>query len=409
MSKRKKHTFTLSEAAKKKLVLNLPYCMIGLYATKLGQAWRMAEGTNLSEKLLHLGDGFASAFASSLPSFHPADLLVGLFAGLLLRLAVYLKGKDAKKFRKGREYGSARWGTRKDIEPFIDPVFKNNILLTQTERLTMNSRPKDPRTARNKNVLVIGGSGSGKTRYLLKPNLMQCHSSYVITDPKGSLLIECGHLLEKKKYQIRFFNTINFKKSLHYNPFHYIHSEKDILKLANVLITNTDGGQKSGDPFWRNAEMLLYCALMGYIFYEAPPHEQNFNTLVAMINAMEVREDDDNFKNPVDLLFDTLEEKDPDHFAVRQYHKYKLAAGAALLLRMKYCRKHCATECGCPTQMQKSGFRCAMPQKELYSGHFNGIANWPCKREWVRADERSDCWVGWWWNSNQGCMCFTSR
>ena len=327
MSKRKKHTFTLSEAAKKKLVLNLPYCMIGLYATKLGQAWRTAEGTNLSEKLLHLGDGFASAFASSLPSFHPADLLVGLFAGLLLRLAVYLKGKDAKKFRKRREYGSARWGTRKDIEPFIDPVFKNNILLTQTERLTMNSRPKDPRTARNKNVLVIGGSGSGKTRYLLKPNLMQCHSSYVITDPKGSLLIECGHLLEKKKYQIRFFNTINFKKSLHYNPFHYIHSEKDILKLANVLITNTDGGQKSGDPFWRNAEMLLYCALMGYIFYEAPPHEQNFNTLVAMINAMEVREDDDNFKNPVDLLFDALEEKDPDHFAVRQYHKYKLAAG----------------------------------------------------------------------------------
>ena len=258
MSKRKKHTFTLSEAAKKKLVLNLPYCMIGLYATKLGQAWRMAEGTNLSEKLLHLGDGFASAFASSLPSFHPADLLVGLLAGLLLRLAVYLKGKDAKKFRKGREYGSARWGTRKDIEPFIDPVFKNNILLTQTERLTMNSRPKDPRTARNKNVLVIGGSGSGKTRYLLKPNLMQCHSSYVITDPKGSLLIECGHLLEKKKYQIRFFNTINFKKSLHCNPFHYIHSEKDILKLANVLITNTDGGQKSSDPFWRNAEMLLY-------------------------------------------------------------------------------------------------------------------------------------------------------
>lgn len=327
MSKRKKRTFTLSEAAKKKLVLNLPYCMIGLYATKLGQAWRMAEGTNLSEKLLHLGDGFASAFASSLPSFHSADLLVGLLAGLLLRLAVYLKSKDAKKFRKGREYGSARWGTRKDIEPFIDPVFKNNILLTRTERLTMNSRPKDPRTARNKNVLVIGGSGSGKTRYLLKPNLMQCHSSYVITDPKGSLLIECGHLLEKKKYQIRFFNTINFKKSLHYNPFHYIHSEKDILKLANVLITNTDGGQKSSDPFWRNAEMLLYCALMGYIFYEAPPHEQNFNTLVAMINAMEVREDDDNFKNPVDLLFDALEEKDPDHFAVRQYHKYKLAAG----------------------------------------------------------------------------------
>ena len=220
----------------------------------------------------------------------------------------------------------------KDIEPYVDPVFANNIILTQTERLTMNSRPKDPRTARNKNVLVVGGSGSGKTRFFVKPNLMQCVSekypcSFVVTDPKGSLLIECGHLLEKKKYQIRFFNTINFKKSLHYNPFHYIHSEKNILKLANVLITNTDGGQKSGDPFWRNAEMLLYCALMGYIFYEAPPHEQNFNTLVAMINAMEVREDDDNFKNPVDLLFDALEEKDPDHFAVRQYHKYKLAAG----------------------------------------------------------------------------------
>ena len=311
----------------RKWLHELPYLLIALYATKIGQAWRLAEGTDAAHKLLSLMDSLSASFASPLPSFELYDLCIGLLLGAGFRLFIFIKDSEKKKYRKGREYGSARWGTRKDIEPFIDPVFKNNILLTQTERLTMNSRPKDPRTARNKNVLVIGGSGSGKTRYLLKPNLMQCHSSYVITDPKGSLLIECGHLLEKKKHQIRFFNTINFKKSLHYNPFHYIHSEKDILKLANVLITNTDGGQKSGDPFWRNAEMLLYCALMGYIFYEAPPHEQNFNTLVAMINAMEVREDDDNFKNPVDLLFDALEEKDPDHFAVRQYHKYKLAAG----------------------------------------------------------------------------------
>ena len=312
---------------KKLLVLNLPYILMGLFATNFGEAWRMAQGADASAKMLSFFSTLPVALASWWPSLHPLDLLVGLCCGAGLRLAVYLKSKNAKKYRHGMEYGSARWGTHEDIAPYVDPVFQNNVILTKTESLTMNSRPKDPKTARNKNVLVIGGSGSGKTRYLLKPNLMQCHSSYVITDPKGSLLIECGHLLEKKKYQIRFFNTINFKKSLHYNPFHYIHSEKDILKLANVLITNTDGGQKSSDPFWRNAEMLLYCALMGYIFYEAPPHEQNFNTLVAMINAMEVREDDDNFKNPVDLLFDALEEKDPDHFAVRQYHKYKLAAG----------------------------------------------------------------------------------
>ena len=327
MSKRKKHTFTLSEAAKKKLVLNLPYCMIGLYATKLGQAWRMAEGTNLSEKLLHLGDGFASAFASSLPSFHPADLLVGLLAGLLLRLAVYLKGKDAKKFRKGREYGSARWGTRKDIEPFIDPVFKNNILLTQTERLTMNSRPKDPKTARNKNVLVVGGSGSGKTRFFIKPNLMQCHSSYVVTDPKGSIAVECGKLMLRNGYKVKIFNSINFKKSHHYNPFAYIHSEKDILKLVTTLIANTKGDGKSGDDFWQKAETLLYTALIGYIHYEAPEEEQNFATLIEFINAMEVREDDETFENNVDLAFKELESREPNHFAVRQYKKYKLAAG----------------------------------------------------------------------------------
>ena len=316
---------------KKLLILNLPYVLIGLYATKLGEAWHLADGADMSGKLLHLMDGLSAAFCSPWPSFVSSDLLLGIALGCLMRLVVYEKGRNAKKYRHNVEYGSARWGKPGDIQPFIDADPWNNVILTKTERLTMNSRPKNPQYARNKNVLVIGGSGSGKTRFFVKPNIMQCTktkgTSLVVTDPKGSLLIECGHLLEKKKYQIRFFNTINFKKSLHYNPFHYIHSEKDILKLANVLITNTDGGQKSSDPFWRNAEMLLYCALMGYIFYEAPPHEQNFNTLVAMINAMEVREDDDNFKNPVDLLFDALEEKDPDHFAVRQYHKYKLAAG----------------------------------------------------------------------------------
>ena len=332
MSKRKKHTFTLSEAAKKKLVLNLPYCMIGLYATKLGQAWRMAEGTNLSEKLLHLGDGFASAFASSLPSFHPADLLVGLLAGLLLRLAVYLKGKDAKKFRKGREYGSARWGTRKDIEPFIDPVFKNNILLTQTERLTMNSRPKDPRTARNKNVLVVGGSGSGKTRFFVKPNLMQCVSekypcSFVVTDPKGSLIVESGRMLRHFGYRIKVMNTINFAKSMHYNPLSYIHSEKDILKLVNCLIANTRGEGKGGDPFWDKSEVLLYTALIGYLWQEALEEDRNFATLIDMIGSMQTREDNEDFRNPIDLMFEDLEREKPDCFAVRQYKKFKLAAG----------------------------------------------------------------------------------
>lgn len=332
MSKRKKHTLTLSEAAKKKLVLNLPYCMIGLYATKLGQAWRMAEGTNLSEKLLHLGDGFASAFASSLPSFHLADLLVGLLAGLLLRLAMYLKSKDAKKFRKGREYGSARWGTRKDIEPFIDPVFKNNILLTQTERLTMNSRPKDPRTARNKNVLVVGGSGSGKTRFFVKPNLMQCVSekypcSFVVTDPKGSLIVECGRMLRHFGYRIKVMNTINFAKSMHYNPLAYIHSEKDILKLVNCLIANTRGEGKGGDPFWEKSEVLLYTALIGYLWQEALEEDRNFATLIDMIGSMQTREDNEDFRNPIDLMFEDLEREKPDCFAVRQYKKFKLAAG----------------------------------------------------------------------------------
>ena len=324
---------------KKFLLPNIPYVFIALFATKLGQAWRMAEGTNLSEKLLHLGDGFASAFASSLPSFHPADLLVGLLAGLLLRLAVYLKGKDAKKFRKGREYGSARWGTRKDIEPFIDPVFKNNIILTQTERLTMNSRPKDPRTARNKNVLVVGGSGSGKTRFFVKPNLMQCVSekypcSFVVTDPKGSLIVECGRMLRHFGYRIKVMNTINFAKSMHYNPLAYIHSEKDILKLVNCLIANTRGEGKGGDPFWEKSEVLLYTALIGYLWQEALEEDRNFATLIDMIGSMQTREDNEDFRNPIDLMFEDLEREKPDCFAVRQYKKFKLAAGVVCSKRL---------------------------------------------------------------------------
>ena len=278
-------------------------------------------------------DGFAAAFQSAAPSFHPSDLLVGLCCGAALRLAVYLKGRNAKKYRHGAEYGSARWGTAKDIQPFVDPVFENNAILTQTEQITMNSRPKDPKTARNKNFLIIGGSGSGKTRFWLKPNLMQCDSktypcSFVVTDPKGSIVVECGKMLRRKDYRIKIMNTINFKKSHHYNPFSYIHSEKDILKLVNCLIVNTKGeGGKSGDDFWLKAETLLYTALIGYIHYEAPEEEQNFSTLLEMINAMEVREDDEEFKNAVDLMFDELKERDPGHFAVRQYAKYKLAAG----------------------------------------------------------------------------------
>lgn len=318
---------------KKYVLPNLPYLFVGLYATKLGQAWRLSSGTEFADKVLHLMDGFAAAFQSAAPSFHPSDLLVGLCCGAALRLAVYLKGRNAKKYRHGAEYGSARWGTAKDIQPFVDPVFENNAILTQTEQITMNSRPKDPKTARNKNFLIIGGSGSGKTRFWLKPNLMQCDSktypcSFVVTDPKGSIVVECGKMLRRKDYRIKIMNTINFKKSHHYNPFSYIHSEKDILKLVNCLIVNTKGeGGKSGDDFWLKAETLLYTALIGYIHYEAPEEEQNFSTLLEMINAMEVREDDEEFKNAVDLMFDELKERDPGHFAVRQYAKYKLAAG----------------------------------------------------------------------------------
>ena len=333
---------------KKLVLLNLPYFLLGLYATKLGQAYRLAAGTDLSGKLLHIMEGFVAAFQSPYPSFHPVDLLVGLCCGAALRLAVYVKGKNAKKYRKNMEYGSARWGAHEDIAPYMDPVFQNNVILTQTERLTMNSRPKDPKTARNKNVMIIGGSGSGKTRFWLKPNLMQMHSSYVVTDPKGTILVECGKMLQRgapklgkggkpmkdkngkgiyEPYRIKVLNTINFKKSMHYNPFAYIHSEKDILKLVTTLIANTKGEGKAGDDFWVKAETLLYCALIGYIHYEAPVEEQNFSTLIEFINAMEVREDDEEFKNPVDMMFDELEARQPNHFAVRQYKKYKLAAG----------------------------------------------------------------------------------
>jgi len=317
---------------KKIIIPNLPYLLFALLGTKCGQAARLAPGMDFSQKALHILDGFRLAFESLLPSFHPADLLVGVLIAAALRLAVYVKGKNAKKFRKNTEYGSARWGTHEDIAPYIDPVFENNIILTQTESLTMNNRPKDPRTARNKNVLVIGGSGSGKTRFFIKPNLMQCQSkeypvSFVVTDPKGSIVVECGRLLEKNNYRIKIFNTINFSKSMHYNPFAYINSEKDILKLVNTLICNTKGDGKSGDDFWVKAETLLYCALIGYIHYEAPEEEQNFATLIELVNAMEVREDDETFENPVDIAFKELEKDKPNHFAVRQYKKYKLAAG----------------------------------------------------------------------------------
>ena len=317
---------------KKLLLPNLPYVFIALFATKLGQAARLAPGADFSQKVLHIMEGFAAAFQSALPSFHPIDLCVGVAAAIAIRLAVYIKGKNAKKYRKNVEYGSARWGNSDDIRPYVDPVFENNIILTQTERLTMNSRPKDPKTARNKNVLVVGGSGSGKTRFFIKPNLMQCTSdarpvSFVVTDPKGGLICEVGHLLRRNKYRIKVVNTINFKKSMHYNPFAYIHSEKDILKLVTTLIANTQGDSKSGDDFWRKAETLLYTALIGYLWYEAPVEEQNFATLIEMINTMEVREDDEEFKNPVDLIFEELASRDPGHFAVRQYAKYRLAAG----------------------------------------------------------------------------------
>ena len=306
---------------------NIPYVFIALFATKLGQAWRLAPGMDFSGKALHLMEGFAAAFQSALPSFHPIDLCVGVATALLIRLIVYVKGKNAKKFRKNLEYGSARWGKPEDIAPYVDPKFENNVILTQTERLMMSNRPKDPKTARNKNVLVVGGSGSGKTRFFIKPNLMQLHSSYVVTDPKGSIAVECGKLMLRNGYKVKIFNSINFKKSHHYNPFAYIHSEKDILKLVTTLIANTKGDGKSGDDFWQKAETLLYTALIGYIHYEAPEEEQNFATLIEFINAMEVREDDETFENNVDLAFKELAQREPNHFAVRQYKKYKLAAG----------------------------------------------------------------------------------
>ena len=312
---------------KKFLLPNIPYVFIALFATKLGQAWRLAPGTDFSGKALHLMEGFAAAFQSALPSFHPIDLCVGVAAALLIRLIVYVKGKNAKKFRKNLEYGSARWGRPEDIAPYVDPKFENNVILTQTERLMMSNRPKDPKTARNKNMLVVGGSGSGKTRFFIKPNLMQLHSSYVVTDPKGSIAVECGKLMLRNGYKVKIFNSINFKKSHHYNPFAYIHSEKDILKLVTTLIANTKGDGKSGDDFWQKAETLLYTALIGYIHYEAPEEEQNFATLIEFINAMEVREDDETFENNVDLAFKELASREPNHFAVRQYKKYKLAAG----------------------------------------------------------------------------------
>ena len=312
---------------KKLLILSIPYILLGLFATNLGEAWRLAEGADMSAKLLGFFNTFMVALSNPLPSFHPLDLVIGIIFGAGLRLAVYLKGKNAKKYRHNEEYGSARWGTAKDIEPFMDQKFEDNIILTKTERLMMSNRPKNPANARNKNVLIIGGSGSGKTRFWLKPNLLQMHSSYVVTDPKGSIVIECGNALLKHNYNIKIFNTINFKKSMHYNPFAYIHSEKDILKLVTTLIANTKGDGKAGDEFWTKAETLLYCALIGYIHYEAPVEEQNFSTLIEFLNAMEVREDDEEFQNPVDLMFEALEKKKPNHFAVRQYKKYKLAAG----------------------------------------------------------------------------------
>lgn len=319
----------MTKNIKKLVILNIPYVLVGLVCTNLGEAWRIAQGTNASEKVqsLILDGAFGAAFANPMPSFIPFDLLIGALCGGAFRLAVYLKGKNAKKYRHNQEYGSARWGTHADIEPFEDPEFKNNIILSQTERMTMNGRPKLPKNARNKNVLVVGGSGSGKTRFFIKPNMLQLHSSYVLTDPKGTVINEIGNVFVRENYRIKIFNTINFKKSMHYNPFAYIHSEKDILKLVTTLIANTKGEGKGGDDFWLKAETLLYQALIGYIHYEAPEEEQNFSTLLEMINSMEVREDDEEFKNAVDMLFDELEERSPDHFAVRQYKKYKLAAG----------------------------------------------------------------------------------
>ena len=314
--------------AKKLVLLNLPYVFVGYFCNKTAFLWRMAEGSNASDKMMAAMNGMDKMFSNPLPSIYPKDLLIGIIGGVLLKLVVYYKAKNAKKFRHGVEYGSARWGNAKDIEPYMDSVFENNIPLTQTEAITMSSRPKLPKYARNKNILCIGGSGSGKTRFFVKPSLMQMHSSYVVTDPKGTVLIECGKMLKRGKYKIKVLNTINFSKSMHYNPFAYLRSEKDILKLVNTIIVNTKGeGQQSGEDFWVKAEKLYYTALIAYIWYEAPEEEQNFAMLIDLIDASEAREDDENFKNAVDLLFEELEEKDPNHFAVRQYKKYKLAAG----------------------------------------------------------------------------------
>ena len=311
----------------KLMALYLPYILLGLVATNFGEAWRLAEGKELGDKIMSMMGTVPLAFANPLPSLHPLDLLVGLCCGAGLRLAVYLRGKNAKKYRHGMEYGSARWGTPKDIEPFMAPKFADNIILTKTERLMMSNRPPDPKNARNKNVLVVGGSGSGKTRFWLKPNLLQCHSSYVVTDPKGSIVVECGNALLKNGYKVRILNTINFKKSMHYNPFAYVHSEKDILKLVTTLMTNTKGEGSGGDPFWEKSERLLLTALIAYLHYEAPVEEQNFATLLEMLNTMQVLEDDEEYQNPVDLLFEELAKKKPNSFAGRQYKLYKLAAG----------------------------------------------------------------------------------
>ena len=338
----------MNQNTKRLVILNLPYILMGLYATNLGRAWRMAAGADMTEKMQSLMAVLPDALGRIIPSFHPLDLLVGLCCGAGLRLAVYLKGKNAKKYRHGSEYGSARWGNAKDIEPFMDPKFEENVILTKTERLMLSSRPPDPKNARNKNVLIVGGSGSGKTRFWIKPNLLQMHSSYVLTDPKGTILVECGKMLQRgvpklnkdgkpikskdgkvvyEAYRIKIFNTINFKKSMHYNPFVYIHSEKDILKLVTTLMTNTRGEGKGGDPFWDKAEKLLLTSLIAYIHYEAPEEEQNFATLLEFLNVMEVREDDEEYQNPVDIMFEKLGEQQPNHFAVRQYRFYKLAAG----------------------------------------------------------------------------------
>ena len=311
----------------KLLALYLPYILLGLVATNFGEAWRLAEGKELGDKIMAMMGTFPMAFANPLPSLHPLDLLVGLCCGAGLRLAVYLRGKNAKKYRHGMEYGSARWGTPKDIEPFMAPKFSDNIILTKTERLMMSNRPPDPKNARNKNVLVVGGSGSGKTRFWLKPNLLQCHSSYVVTDPKGTIVLECGQAMLKNGYKVKVLNTINFKKSMHYNPFAYVHSEKDILKLVTTLMTNTKGEGSGGDPFWEKSERLLLTALIAYLHYEAPVEEQNFATLLEMLNTMQVLEDDEEYQNPVDLLFEELAKKKPNSFAGRQYKLYKLAAG----------------------------------------------------------------------------------